>query len=66
MKKVLIALTVCAFLASCGGGSSSSEAAKDSTSTMSADTSKMAAPAIVDTTKMDTTHKMSTDTSKMK
>ena len=48
MKKVLIALTVCAFLASCGGGSSSSEAAKDSTSTMSADTSKMAAPATVD------------------
>jgi hypothetical protein len=64
MKKVLIALTVCAFFASCGGGSSSTEAAKDSTSTMSADTSKMAAPAVVDSTKMDSTHTMSADTTK--
>ena len=63
MKKVLIALTVCAFFASCGGGSSSSEAVKDSTSTMSADTSKMA-PAAVDSTKMDSTHMMSADTTK--
>jgi hypothetical protein len=31
---------------------------------MSADTSKMAAPAVVDTTKMDSTHPMSADTTK--
>jgi hypothetical protein len=64
MKKVLIALSVCAFFAACNSGSSTTETSKDSTSTMSTtDTSKMA-PAMADTTMAkDSTHVM-TDTTK--
>lgn len=53
MKKVLIALSVCAVFAACNSGSSSSDASKDSTAVApTADSSKMAAP---DSTKMDST-----------
>ncbi len=64
MKKILMALSVCAFFAACNSGSSTTETTKDSTSTMSTmDTSKMA-PAMADTTMMkDSTHVM-TDTMK--
>lgn len=55
MKKVLIALSVCAVFAACNSGSSSSEASKDSTTVAPAvDSTKMAAPA-ADSTKMDST-----------
>ena len=62
MKKILIALSICAFFAACNG-SSSTGSTSDSTSVTTTDTSMMA-PAPADTTMKDTTHMMSKDTTK--
>ncbi len=64
MKKVLIALSVCAVFAACNSGSTNSEAKGDSTAvTTATDSTKMAAP---DSTKMDSTKMAApaTDTTK--
>ena len=67
MKKLLLVLTVGAFLAACGDGTSTKTDVTTDTMSTTTHTDSAMAPAVTDTTnKMmsDTTHSMSVDSTK--